>query len=161
MVTKNLVHIESIDVGAAPLVSTHSIVQSVCFRFYRPLALLPDSGGFAIGDPRSAPPDQCAAKVAAWACSAELNGPAALDLAYAPLVRLALCARHREAGDPALPAKLATAAMTGKDLEATRSGHPATQQAARVQDFVALQAAVDLYPRPFQGRHVEAAQTVV
>ncbi|MGD0460317.1 MAG: hypothetical protein ABSC21_21535 [Terriglobia bacterium] len=84
-----------------------------------------------------------------------------LDLAYAPLARLALCARHREAGDPALPAKLTTAAMTAEDLEAIRSGHPATLQAAGVQEFVALQAAVDLYPHRFQGRHVEAAQTVV
>ena len=36
VVTKNLVHIESIDVGAVPLVSSHSYVQSVGFRFYRP-----------------------------------------------------------------------------------------------------------------------------
>ena len=98
-VTKNLVHIESIDVGAVPLVSSHSYVQSVGFRLYRPLFLLPDAGRFAIGDPRSAPPNQCAAEVAAWACSPEDSGPALLDVAYAPLVRLALCPRHRQAGN--------------------------------------------------------------
>jgi hypothetical protein len=54
VVTENLVHIESIGGGAAPLLSSHSIVQSVCFRSYHPLSLLPDSGGFAIRDPRSA-----------------------------------------------------------------------------------------------------------
>ena len=99
VVTKNLVHIESIDVGAVPLVSSHSYVQSVGFRLYRPLFLLPDAGRFAIGDPRSAPPNQCAAEVAAWACSPEDSGPALLDVAYAPLVRLALCPRHRQAGN--------------------------------------------------------------
>jgi hypothetical protein len=64
------------------------------------------------------------------------------------------------AGDPALQAKLTTAAMTGKDLNAIQSGHPATLQAARVEGFVALQAAVDLHSHPLQGLHVEAAQTV-
>ena len=75
MVTKNLVHIESIDVGAVPLVSSHSYVQSVGFRLYRPLFLFPDAGRFAIGDPRSAPPNQCAAEVAARACSPEDSRP--------------------------------------------------------------------------------------
>jgi hypothetical protein len=98
-VTKNLVRIESVDVGPVPLVSSHSYAGSAWFRYCGPLFLLPDSGGLAIGDPRSPPPDQCAAEVAAWACSAELGGPAPLDLAYAALVRLALCARHRETGD--------------------------------------------------------------
>jgi len=93
VVTKSPVHMESIDVGAALLLSSHSIVQSVCFRSYHPLSLLPDSGGFAIGDPRSGPPDQCAAKVAARACPTEHGGRAALDLAYAPLVK-----RRREVG---------------------------------------------------------------
>jgi hypothetical protein len=50
--------------------------------------------------------------------------------------------------------------MTGKDLNAIQSGHPATLQAARVEGFVALQAAVDLHSHPLQGLHVEAAQTV-
>ena len=99
VVTKNLVHIESIDVGAVPLVSSHSYVQSVGFRLYRPLFLFPDAGRFAIGDPRSAPPNQCAAEVAARACSPEDSGPRLLDVAYAPLVRLALCPRHGQAGN--------------------------------------------------------------
>ena len=99
MVPKNLVHIESIDVGSVPLVSSHSYVQSVGFRLSRPLFLLPDAGRIAIGDPRSAPPNQCAAEVAARACSPEDSGPPLLDVAYAPLVRLALCPRHRQAGN--------------------------------------------------------------
>ena len=99
MVTKNLVHIESIDVGAVPLVSSHSYVQSVGFPLYRPLFLFPDAGRFAIGDARSAPPNQCATEVAARACSPEDCGPPLLDVAYAPMVRLALCPRHGQAGN--------------------------------------------------------------
>jgi len=99
VVTKNLVRIESIDVGAVSLVSSHSYVQSAFFRFCRLLFFLPDSDRVAIGDPRFAPPDQCAAEAAAWACSPEDSGPALLDVAYAPLVRLALCPRRRQAGD--------------------------------------------------------------
>jgi hypothetical protein len=98
VVTKNLVHTESIDVGAVPLVSSHSYVQSVGFRLYRPRFLLPGAGRFAIGEPRPAPSDQCAAEVAAWACSPEGSGPPLPDVAFAPLVRLALCPRHRQAG---------------------------------------------------------------
>jgi hypothetical protein len=99
VVTKNLVHIESIDVGAAPLVSCDSYVQSVGFRLYHPLFLFPDAGRLTIGDPRSAAPNQCAAKGTAWACSPDLGRPVVLDMAYAPLVRLALCPRHRQAGN--------------------------------------------------------------
>jgi hypothetical protein len=56
VVTKDLIHIKSIDVGAVPLVSSHSYVRSVDFRLYRPLFLFfPDAGRFAIGDPRSTP----------------------------------------------------------------------------------------------------------
>jgi len=54
VVTENLVHIESIDGGAVPRLSSHSIVQSVCSRSHHPPSFLPDSGGFAIKDPRSA-----------------------------------------------------------------------------------------------------------
>jgi hypothetical protein len=39
-----------------------------------------------------------------------------------------------------LQAELTTAALTGKDLDAIQSGHPATLQAARVEGFVTLQA---------------------
>jgi hypothetical protein len=99
VVTKNLVHIESIDVGAVPLVSSDSYVQSVGFRLFRSLFLFPDAGRFAIGDPRSVPPNQCAAEVAARACSLEDSGPRLLDVAYAPLVRLALCPRHGQTGN--------------------------------------------------------------
>ena len=97
--TRNLVRVESIDVGPVPLVSSHPYARSVCFRFCDPLFLLPDSGGLAIRDPRSSPPDQRAAEIAAWACSPEGSRPVVLDLAYAPLVRLALCPGHRQAGD--------------------------------------------------------------
>jgi hypothetical protein len=96
---KNLVRIESIDVGTAPLLSFRSYVGSVGFRSCPPLFLLPDSGGFAIGDPRSRTPDQCDADVAAWACSSEDSGPAFLDVAYEPSVRLALSPSYREAKD--------------------------------------------------------------
>jgi hypothetical protein len=37
VVIKDLVRIESIEVGTVPLVSSHSYVQSVGFRVYRPL----------------------------------------------------------------------------------------------------------------------------
>jgi hypothetical protein len=50
-VTKNLVRIESVDVGPVPLVSSHFYAGSVWFRYCGPLFLLPDSGGLAIGDP--------------------------------------------------------------------------------------------------------------
>jgi hypothetical protein len=99
VVTKNVFHIESIDVGAVQRASSHSYVQPACFRSDRPLLFLPDSGRVAIGDPRFAPPNQCAAEVAAWACSPEESGPALLDVAYALLVRVALCPRHRQAGN--------------------------------------------------------------
>ena len=46
-----------------------------------------------------APPNQCAAEVAARACSPEDSRPPLLDVAYAPLVRLALCPPHGQAGD--------------------------------------------------------------
>ena len=55
-----------------------------------------------------------------------------------------------QAGDPAVQAKLTTAALTGKDLDAIQSSHPATLEAARVQGFVTLQAAVDLHQHPLQ-----------
>src|ERR1700674_4260735 len=96
---KNLIGIESIDVGSVPLVSSHSYARSVGFRSCRPLFLVPDSASVAIGDSRSSPSDQCTAEVAAGACSPELSRPALLDLAYAPLVGLALCPRHRQARD--------------------------------------------------------------
>ena len=86
MPTRNLVRIESNEVGPVPLVSSHPYARSVCFRFCDPLFLLPDSGGLAIGDPRSSPPDQRAAEIAAWACSPEGSRPVVLDVAYAPWV---------------------------------------------------------------------------
>jgi|GEM_PF-1694005 hypothetical protein len=89
--------LKSMDGRSPPLVSSHSYVQAACFRMCFPLCLLPDSGRLAIGDPRTVPTDQLAAGVAAWACSPDLGGAIVLDLAFAPLVRLALRARHREA----------------------------------------------------------------
>jgi hypothetical protein len=92
-------------VGAVLLVSAHCYVQSVDIRLYRSRFLLPGASRFAIGDSRPAPPDQCAAEVAAWACSPENSGPPLLDVAYALLVRLALSPRHRQArnGDRLAP----------------------------------------------------------
>jgi hypothetical protein len=90
---------QKIDLVPPRLVSSRSYVCAICFRSCRPTFLLSDPGRSAIGDPRSPPPDQCAAEVAAWACSPEDSGPSPLDVAYAPLARLALCPRHRQAGD--------------------------------------------------------------
>lgn len=53
---------------------------------------------------------QCAAEIAWGACSSELGGPALLDLL---LVRLALCARHRQTGDCDLPASQGIPATRG------------------------------------------------
>lgn len=94
--TKNLVHIESIDDGPRPLPSSCSYVPSACFSRWRPALLFPDSGGPAIGDRRAPPPDQCAAKITARACSPGFIRIAPLDLASAPLARLAIGSCHRQ-----------------------------------------------------------------
>jgi hypothetical protein len=51
MVTKNFVHTESIDVGAASLLSSRSYTQSSFCRFCRLLFSLTGSSRVAIGDP--------------------------------------------------------------------------------------------------------------
>ena len=99
VVAKNPIQIESIDVGAVPLVSSRSHVQSVCFRFDHPRFVFPDSGRFTIGDPCSAPPDQCAAKVATCARSTQCARSLLVGTAAAAVVRLAFRADHRQAGN--------------------------------------------------------------
>jgi hypothetical protein len=73
----------------------------------------------------------------------------------AVLYRLDRLGPRVQADDPALQAKLTTATLTGKELDAIQSGHPATLEAARVEGFVTLQAAVDLHQHPLQiQRHI-------
>ena len=59
-------------------------------RFYHHLA---------VGDSCPPPPDERAPKVAAWAHSTHGGGPPLVDMAAAPVVRLAFCAHHRQTGN--------------------------------------------------------------
>ena len=112
MATRNLICIESIEIGAVRLLSFRAYVAFLSVTVSCPRQRLPDSRGFAIGDPRSSSPDQRPARVTAHAGSPARDGPGLLDLAAASLVRLALGPPHRQAGDgdclasPGIPALL-------------------------------------------------------
>jgi hypothetical protein len=88
--------IESFEVGSVPLLSFRSCVPFVCIRFCRPLFLLPDSYGFAIGDPCAPTPDQRVAKSPAWACTAESCRSVSVGVPLPSVGKLASSLGHRQ-----------------------------------------------------------------
>ena len=79
---------------------------SVCwFPFYRLLFLLPARAALQLEILALRRQIHVLRNVAAWAGSPDVGGPVLLDLACVPLVRLALCPRHRQAekGDRLAP----------------------------------------------------------
>jgi hypothetical protein len=79
--------------------ASHSHVHPILFLSGHSPLLLPNLRGLAVGNSCPTPPDQRASKGAAWARSTYRRGPPLVGIAAAPVVRLAFCAHHRQAGN--------------------------------------------------------------